>query len=45
MPEEVLRKIYAENFMRLWGERPKKVNMDMAIKICEEKGEKLLQKP
>ena len=42
LPEEVLRKIYAENFVRLWGEKPKKVNMDMAIKICEEKGEKTI---
>ena len=42
LPEEVLRKIYAENFMRLWGEKPKKVNMDVAIKICEEKGEKTI---
>lgn len=42
LPEGVLRKIYAKNFMKLWGEKPKKTNIEIAIKICEEKGEKII---
>jgi predicted TIM-barrel fold metal-dependent hydrolase len=40
LPREVLRKIYSENFKRIWGSEPRKVNFDSAIKFCEEKGER-----
>jgi predicted TIM-barrel fold metal-dependent hydrolase len=40
LPEGVLKKIYFENFQRLWGNKPRKVEMDAAIKFCEERGEK-----
>ncbi|MBS7649686.1 MAG: amidohydrolase family protein [Candidatus Bathyarchaeia archaeon] len=36
LPDSVLRKIYAENFNRLWGNKPRKINIDFAIKICEQ---------
>lgn len=42
LPEDVLRKIYAENFQRLWGKEPRKVNLEIAIKKCEEVGEETL---
>ena len=40
LPEGVLKKIYAENFQRLWGNEPRKVDINMAVKFCEGKGEK-----
>lgn len=42
LPEGVLRKIYAENFQRLWGKKPKKVHLEAAIRILEDKGEKVI---
>ncbi|MCW4020805.1 MAG: amidohydrolase family protein [Candidatus Bathyarchaeota archaeon] len=42
LPEGALKKIYAENFQRLWGNEPEKVNVDAAIRTLEEKGEKTI---
>jgi len=39
LPKSVLRKIYAGNFRRLWGETPRIVPLDVTIKILEENGE------
>jgi predicted TIM-barrel fold metal-dependent hydrolase len=40
LPKEAIRKIYAGNFQRLWGKKPKKVNRELALKILRQKGEK-----
>jgi len=40
LPKEAIRKIYAGNFHRLWGKKPRKVNRELALKILKEKGEK-----
>ncbi|RJS91112.1 hypothetical protein CW705_04325 [Candidatus Bathyarchaeota archaeon] len=42
LPEGVLRKIYCENFKRLWGEEPKPLNIDVVIDVLQKKGEKEL---
>ncbi|MFQ6095287.1 MAG: amidohydrolase family protein, partial [Candidatus Bathyarchaeia archaeon] len=42
LPESALRKVYAENFQRLWGKEPKKIDINKAIKLCQEKGEKVI---
>jgi len=42
LPEGVLKKIYCENFQRLWGHEPRKVDLNVAIETCEEKGEKAI---
>lgn len=42
LPEEVLRKILAGNFQRLWGTKPKKVNKEFALKVLRQKGEKAI---
>jgi len=40
LPQGVLRKIYCENFKRLWGDKPRPLNMDIVIKALQKKGEK-----
>ena len=42
LPESALRKIYAENFQRLWRKKPEKVHLDAAIEIFKDKGEKVI---
>ena len=42
LPRHVLWKIYAGNFMRLWGEKPRDVDLEMAIAKCEERGERFI---
>jgi predicted TIM-barrel fold metal-dependent hydrolase len=42
LPKGVLRKIYAGNFQRLWGKKPKKINIELAVKNLREKGEKVI---
>lgn len=44
LPEAVLRRIYSENFERLWGKRPKEVCLDASIEMLEEKGEEVMAK-
>jgi len=39
LPIDTLRKIYAENFRRLWGNKPRIVDLEAAIKRCEENSE------
>jgi len=40
LPGDVLKKIYAQNFQRLWGKKPRKIAVDAAIRMLEDKGEK-----
>ena len=43
LPEGALRRIYSENFQRLWGKRPKNVCLDAAaIEMFKEKGEEVI---
>ncbi|MEM2789578.1 MAG: amidohydrolase family protein [Candidatus Bathyarchaeia archaeon] len=42
LPVNTLRKIYSENFKRLWGKQPRKANVDTAMRFFEERGEKEL---
>ncbi len=42
LPTGVLKKIYAENFQRLWGKTPNSINLNATIKRCEEDEEKTL---
>jgi predicted TIM-barrel fold metal-dependent hydrolase len=42
LPEEALRKIYAGNFQRLWGKKPKKINKELVVKNLIDKGEKVI---
>jgi len=39
LPPRALRKIYSENFQRLWGSKPRKVNTEVAISTLRSKGE------
>jgi predicted TIM-barrel fold metal-dependent hydrolase len=38
LPSSVLTKIYSQNFQRLWGRRPKELNINAAISRCEREG-------
>ena len=38
LPSSVLTKIYSQNFQRLWGEKPKELNINAAILRCEREG-------
>ena len=38
LPRPSLERIYAGNFRRLWGVRPREVDVDAAIAACEEEG-------
>jgi len=40
LPEGVLKRVYAENFQRLWGEEPKRVDLAVAQELCERNGGK-----
>jgi predicted TIM-barrel fold metal-dependent hydrolase len=42
LPEGALRRIYSENFQRLWGKRPRNVCLDAAIEMSKEKGEEVI---
>jgi len=42
LPTSVLKKIYAENFQRLWGKEPRKIDLKAAIDMCEKKNEKTI---
>jgi len=42
LPKAVLKKIYADNFQRVWGKEPRKVDLAAAIEICEKRNEKTL---
>jgi len=42
LPEPVLRKIYAENFRRLWGQKPKEADLNAFLDHLESKGEKVI---
>jgi len=44
LPEGALRKIYCENFKRLWGDEPRPLNIDRVIDALQKKGEKELVK-
>jgi len=39
LPEGALKKIYYENFKRLWGDEPRPLNMDLVIDTLQKKGE------
>jgi hypothetical protein len=38
LPKTTLEKIYAENFYRLWGSKPRGVDVDAAAIACEKQG-------
>jgi len=42
LPVGVLRKIYADNFKRLWRETPRRVVLTSAVRMLEEKGETVI---
>ncbi|RLI12348.1 hypothetical protein DRO35_03305 [Candidatus Bathyarchaeota archaeon] len=42
LPDGVLRKIYHDNFKRLWGEKPRDLNIDMMMKHLERENEREL---
>jgi len=42
LPEAALRRIYSGNFERLWGKEPRRVDVDLARKVFEEEGEKVI---
>ena len=42
LPEGALRKIYCENFKRLWGDKPRPLNLEMIMDYLKEKGEEEL---
>ena len=44
LPENVLRKIYYGNFQKMWGKKPRKVNLELAIKQSQERKEKIVLK-
>ena len=44
LPKQALKKIYADNFRRLWGETPRKVNLEIAILRSEAENETILAK-
>jgi predicted TIM-barrel fold metal-dependent hydrolase len=42
LPVTTLKKIYSDNFKRLWGRRPKQIDVKAAVEILGKKGEKLI---
>ncbi len=38
LPRPSLERIYAGNFRRLWGDEPRKVDVDLALAICAREG-------
>ena len=38
LPRPSLEKIYAGNFRRLWGDKPREVDVDLAVATCEREG-------
>jgi len=42
LPKEALRKIYANNFRRLWGQQPKEIDLDVVIGLCQENDERTI---
>lgn len=40
LPKQALSKIYAQNFQKLFGKEPKKIDKELAAKTLREKGEK-----
>jgi len=42
LPKCILKKMYAENFKRLWGKEPRKIDSRLAIRMCDEKNEKAI---
>jgi len=42
LPKQVLRKIYAQNFQKLCGNKPKKIDKELVAKTLREKGEKII---
>jgi len=44
LPRSSYEKIYSSNFRRLWGQRPKPVDIDAAIAASEKEGEALVAK-
>ena len=42
LPEGALRKIYCENFKRLWGDEPRPLDTDRVIDVLQKKGRKEL---
>jgi predicted TIM-barrel fold metal-dependent hydrolase len=44
LPDAALKKIYSENFKRLWGKHPKRIDAKVVTEILEAKGEKIISK-
>jgi predicted TIM-barrel fold metal-dependent hydrolase len=44
LPRGTLEKIYAGNFRRLWGSKPREVDLDAAISTCEKEGNAVIGK-
>ena len=42
LPEGVLKKIYCENFKRLWGDEPRPLNIDAVMDALQKKEEKAI---
>ena len=42
LPKATLSKIYYKNFQRLWGRRPRKIDIRVAVSRCERKGNAVL---
>ena len=40
LPEGALRKIYCDNFKRLWGDKPRPLDMNLIMDALQKKGEK-----
>jgi predicted TIM-barrel fold metal-dependent hydrolase len=44
LPQATLEKIYARNFRRLWGNKPRSVDLEAAISTCENERNTVLRK-
>jgi predicted TIM-barrel fold metal-dependent hydrolase len=42
LPRSSLERIYADNFRRLWGDKPRKVDVDLALATCMREGGTLM---
>lgn len=44
LPKATCEKIYSSNFRRLWGEKPRRLNVDSAITALEKQGNSVVAK-
>jgi len=41
LPHNVLKKIYSENFKRIWGQNPVEIDLESALSFCQKEGDEI----